>query len=184
MNQQMEAAKCECGHENCPIPPHKCNGVDGAKRHGYANACTVCGRFTSALHDGCIAQAAASPTPDGVPERDEEIAELQSALDSSQRKEIARLTRQDEENGAEIMRLKTAYDAEVGNVLRLTRQLETARDALEHYADEMHWQLDGEARLDETNRFGLDVPQNDYVPEKDGFEVAAKALKEIKQDAK
>ena len=34
------------------IPPHKCNGVDGARRHGTANACTVCGRYSSQWHEG------------------------------------------------------------------------------------------------------------------------------------
>lgn len=57
--------KCErCGvidyDGKHPIPAHKCNGVDGAQRHGYANACTVCGRFSAQQHDGC---PPASPEP-------------------------------------------------------------------------------------------------------------------------
>lgn len=51
--EQEPKNQCECGNEKCPIPAHKCNGVDGAERHGFANRCTVCGRYSSQWHEGC-----------------------------------------------------------------------------------------------------------------------------------
>jgi hypothetical protein len=32
--------------------PHQCNGVDGAERHGTANRCTICGRYSSQWNEG------------------------------------------------------------------------------------------------------------------------------------
>lgn len=34
------------------FPTHKCNGVDGGERHGNANKCNICGRFSTAKREG------------------------------------------------------------------------------------------------------------------------------------
>lgn len=52
----MSDNNCVCGQEHEePVPPHKCTGVDGAERHGTANRCVVCGRYSAGYHEGCPA---------------------------------------------------------------------------------------------------------------------------------
>ncbi len=49
-----DSGECGCDREHDdPIPPHKCTGVDGAERHGTANQCKVCGRYSAGYHKGC-----------------------------------------------------------------------------------------------------------------------------------
>lgn len=64
------------------------------------------------------------------------------------------------------------------NIRTSDKQLASAVEVIAHYADEKHWHLDSSVVIDESNRWSLDVPFNEYEPEGNGYDKAAEWLKE------
>ena len=61
--------------DDITIHPHQCNGVDGARRHGTANKCTICGEYSSQWNSGSAEDITIQPPPIKPDEAVQEIIE-------------------------------------------------------------------------------------------------------------